>query len=333
MKKFLAIVLSLIMVISLAACDMEAGYVVGADGSLEATFDIEFSAKEFNDYVKMSYMLSGFEVSNIPEASDDEILEVIAAQGLEATTYQKNGVTWFRAFTSEKVDSFDPEDLGEGIIISKTEFVTTADSEGVESDFTASIDPAMIELLGGMDVTTKVTLPEKIVCTNGKLSSDKKTASWTADVSNPLGAVYAYTASSDELIKINVKSLTNKKKVKVVTNDKVKSVKVNGKAVKGKTINLTDDGKYTIDVVTANATKSFEVVKDSTAPTVKGVENGATYDGSVKIKFSDKSGIKKATLNGKKVKKTGTTAKKTGTNKLVVTDKAGNKSTITFTIK
>lgn len=72
---------------------------------------------------------------------------------------------------------------------------------------------------------------------------------------------------------------------------------------------------------------------DTTAPTVTGVKNGKTYKKTVTIKYSDKgSGIKKATLNGKKIK-SGTKVKKKGSYTLVVTDKAGNKKTVKFKMK
>lgn len=78
-------------------------------------------------------------------------------------------------------------------------------------------------------------------------------------------------------------------------------------------------------------TQSFKA-KDRTKPTIKGVQNKKTYKKSVTIKFSDKSGIKKATLNGKKIK-SGKKIKKNGKYTLIVTDKAGNVKKVNFVIK
>lgn len=76
-----------------------------------------------------------------------------------------------------------------------------------------------------------------------------------------------------------------------------------------------------------------EAPKDKTKPTVKGVKNKKIYKKAVTIKFSDKqSGIKKATLNGKKIK-TGKKVNKNGKYTLKVYDKAGNCTTVKFTIK
>ena len=74
-------------------------------------------------------------------------------------------------------------------------------------------------------------------------------------------------------------------------------------------------------------------VKDRIKPTVTGVKNNKTYKKQVTIKFSDKqSGIKKATLNGKKIK-SGKKVKKNGKYTLKVYDRAGNVKQVKFTIK
>ena len=73
--------------------------------------------------------------------------------------------------------------------------------------------------------------------------------------------------------------------------------------------------------------------RDKIKPTVTGVKNNKTYKKQVTIKFSDKqSGIKKATLNGKKIK-SGKKVKKNGKYTLKVHDKAGNVKQVKFTIK
>ena len=70
---------------------------------------------------------------------------------------------------------------------------------------------------------------------------------------------------------------------------------------------------------------------DSKKPVVKGVKNKTVYTKPVKIRFSDNISVKAATLNGKKVKN-GYKVSKNGTYRLVVTDRAGNKKIIRFTI-
>jgi hypothetical protein len=103
---------------------------------------------------------------------------------------------------------------------------------------------------------------------------------------------------------------------------------------------VSKNGWYTIKIKDKqNGTYWYRYVKitgiDKTKPTVTGVKNGKKYKKTVTIKFKDNkkgSGIKKATLNGKKIK-SGKKVSKKGKYTLVVTDKAGNKKTIKFTIK
>lgn len=76
-------------------------------------------------------------------------------------------------------------------------------------------------------------------------------------------------------------------------------------------------------------TNGFSV--DKTKATVN-VKKNKTYKVGKKVTFKDASGIKSAKLDGKKVK-SGTKIKKKGTHTLVITDKAGNKTTIKFKVK
>ena len=72
---------------------------------------------------------------------------------------------------------------------------------------------------------------------------------------------------------------------------------------------------------------------DVNKPVVKGIKNNKTYTKAVKVTFSDKeSGIKSAKLNGKAIK-SGQAVNKSSTYTLVVSDKAGNKTTVKFKIK
>lgn len=88
---------------------------------------------------------------------------------------------------------------------------------------------------------------------------------------------------------------------------------------------------YIAPKVTAATTT--QAPKDKTKPTVKGVKKNKIYKKAVIIKFSDKqSGIKKATLNGKKIKN-GKKVKKNGKYTLKVYDKAGNCTTVKFLVK
>ena len=102
---------------------------------------------------------------------------------------------------------------------------------------------------------------------------------------------------------------------------------------KKNTLTFRKSGTYKFTVWTTTNFKSFTVKVDGDKPTVKGVANKKTYKKSGKITFKDKlSGVKSATLNGKKIK-SGKKITKAGKYTLVVTDKVGNKTTIKFRIK
>lgn len=73
-------------------------------------------------------------------------------------------------------------------------------------------------------------------------------------------------------------------------------------------------------------------VLDKTVPVIWGVKHKKTYPKRVTVNYKDTlSGIKKATINGKKLKKN-TTVKKNGTYYVEITDKAKNKKSLKFTI-
>ena len=76
-------------------------------------------------------------------------------------------------------------------------------------------------------------------------------------------------------------------------------------------------------------TNGFTVDKKKATVNIK---KNKTYKKGQKIIFKDTSGIKSAKLDGKKVK-SGVKVIKKGTHTLIVTDKAGNKTTITFKVK
>lgn len=125
---------------------------------------------------------------------------------------------------------------------------------------------------------------------------------------------------------------------------------------KGNTLKMTDkwieakDGKITIpnhkdcriyirasltveDLPFATIYESNGFSVDSKAPTISGVKNGKIYKKAVTIRVSDKvSGVKKITLNGKKIK-SGKVVKKNGSYKLVAVDKSGHKKTVRFAIR
>ena len=88
------------------------------------------------------------------------------------------------------------------------------------------------------------------------------------------------------------------------------------------------NGTYTLVVTDKAGNKTtVKFTIDKTAPVITGVRNNGIYNKNVIIKFTEGT----AKLNGK-VFTSGTVVKTNGTYTLVVTDKAGNKTTVKFTI-
>ncbi len=98
-------------------------------------------------------------------------------------------------------------------------------------------------------------------------------------------------------------------------------------------VNSLEEGEHEIEAadILGNET-TVDIIVDRTKPAIKGVKNGRTYKRAVKIRFSDKNGIKSAKLNAKSVK-SGARVKKKGRYVLKVVDAAGNSKTVKFRIR
>lgn len=104
--------------------------------------------------------------------------------------------------------------------------------------------------------------------------------------------------------------------VRVAASDTAKRVYLKAVGRNGKTAVRKTNGFYV----------------DNRKPTVRGVKNKGVYHRAVTLRFFDNIRVKSALLNGKKVK-SGYRAAKNGAYKLVVTDQAGNRSVVLFTIR
>lgn len=205
-----------------------------------------------------------------------------------------------------------------------------------------SSSSAELAMKNMLQINYSITFPFEVKKTSGKLQSDKKTVIWDNDLiykNQPIWAVFddSILDPSNAEVKINGvedgKYYNRDVLVNGVSNTLVDGLIVNGKNVGSDSCQIITDGKYTVicsDVTGKTITSTFVV--DKTKPAVKGVTNGLTYRTSKIIKFSDKYGVKSATLNGKNIS-SGKKVSKSGTYKLVVTDKAGNKRVVKFKIK
>lgn len=183
--------------------------------------------------------------------------------------------------------------------------------------------------------TFTVTLPEPIVNTNGELSEDKKTVTFypLEMIEKGEKAAYAYTENSKGALFIDSDKYVQGDKVELISDSVIQALTVNGKEkTPGNSVAMKKDGTYKISVSNETVSKSFKVIRDTKAPTIKGVKDGKTYKKPVTIKFSDKNKIVSATLNDKKLK-TGKKIKKKGCYTVRVKDIAGNESSVSFWIE
>lgn len=158
---------------------------------------------------------------------------------------------------------------------------------------------------------------------NGKLS----TVEFTIDTIAP---VVESSSGKSKYVK-NLNTMLN------VTDENLDKVLVNDVNINSDRVDLTEQKTYKVVAIDkAGNTTSVTYKVDTKAPTIKGVKNNKTYKKAVKLKFSDKNGIKKVTVNKKKLSakqiKKGYKVKKKGKYTVKVWDNAGNTKTIKFKI-
>ena len=337
-------------VLGLTACNVETNVVVESDGTFTAKQTVYTTVEDMqllSTAYKAGWLTEEIEVTDqeaidkiLSIKTDDEFEKILKETGSNYDYITVDGKKYFYEPT-QIMDSTDSLKNDPNCIVTADTFELKVDLEGENELFNSSNNPIEDEqfvkyMLESITSTVKVTMPNEILFTNGELSEDRKTVSFKTGITGKSTTFYAYCSGSDGIIKLNTKEggYTNKDVVKVQTPDKLEQLIVNGEKLEtGKQIELEEDGIYNIDIVTDCAEKSVVVVKDTKAPKVTGVKNNKTYSKKVTIKYSDDvSGIKSAKLNGKRIK-SGKKVKKAGDYTLVVTDKAGNKTTVKFSIK
>ena len=358
MKKLFMLLLALVGVLALTACSYEVTWEVNEDGSVKMTQRPWYSLDDMKQIMGLELKMSGGALNEDQQKeydaimkmeSVDDFLEYVAATGGsvdDIITKEVDGVVYMSSDDDTEVEVYEnPSAAG-----MPAEYVLTPDTIKMSFEDTFKQFDEMLSGTGDMtaeDLETietlksmvaydfTITMPKEIIYTNGTLSKDKKSANFKFTMSDKDTSIYVFTADSKDVVSLSIgnSAYTKKKTVKISAPEKITSVTVNGKKSSGKKINTSKDGKYEVVVKTKNFEEAFIFVKDGTKPVVTGVENGKTYDGPVTITFSDElSGIKSAKLGKKKVK-SGATISKAGKYTLKVTDNAGNKTTIKFTIK
>lgn len=206
--------------------------------------------------------------------------------------------------------------------------------------------------------TTSVTLPNKILCTNGNIQKDGKTVEfWQYGDKIKPAEYYAFCKGAKNAIRLDnvktinqyishdddselvVKNYLSSKTIKFLSPEKVTSLKFGKKTLKvsknQSDVSGVNDGKYTITIKSKNFTSKHTVIKDTTKPVIKGVKNKGSYTKPVNITVSDNIELSDfdILLDGSCTFSKTFRVYQKGKHTLIATDEAGNTRKIEFTIK
>lgn len=167
------------------------------------------------------------------------------------------------------------------------------------------------------DIETPVSntaLDTEASCTTEGVSSTTPQITWTPN-DTTAGYNTSYTAS------ITLTAATGYEFADTVT------ATVNGKTATS--VNKNEDGTLTVTYI-------FPEIPDTVDPVISGVEDGKTYCSAQTVTVSDNDAIKEVTVNGTKVTldeyNQFTLSPASGEQKIIATDKAGNKKEVTVTV-
>lgn len=359
MKKMKRTVCMLIMMLSmllLTACSSgEASFVqIKEDGTGSMAFAFMFDEESYNEYVELGGSAYVKKLEKLGFVKSTESFKgekyVDLKKTVEFKTIEElkkmltNSKDFSKAFFNASTNEFFDDTLLSDCKVSTTTFHGTYTGTLDRHDIAGDDDDLMDEY---EFYRLAITFPNEIVDTNGTKDKDGKTVSWVFEDCLNDKLLKATTAGKQEYPKDTKKPVIYGAKngayyrcngdyddgVQIRLSDDIgiKKATVNGKLM-GNEEYFYNDAKYNITAYdyAGNVSKlSFYI--DSTKPTISGVANGKYYNQTRTIKFSDKGGVKSATLNGKAVK-SGTKVGRTGKYTLKVTDKAGNISKVTFVI-
>lgn len=331
MKKSILAVLLLGMTL-LTGCSVEQKLKINADFTSTVDMDMYTTAEE-EDAIMQS--LSGMGMTEVTSYAD-------LMKQMEFTysgTQMVNGVS-NNVYTS--TDSMSAQETKSSFVELSMERAVYDISQQAETatEQASGTTENDISDMGFFYMT--ITYPFAVGKANGAIQADGCTVKYDIKTlqQQKVNRLYAISKSSMAATdKITIQGVKDKKAyrrsitVQVGAQSAVTSFTVNGKQQATNRFSTDQDGKYKIVVQSATGlTKQISFCIDKQKPTTN-IKNKKTYKKAVKITFKDKiSGIKKATLNGKKIK-SGKRVKKNGKYTLKIYDKAGNVKKIKFTIK
>ena len=201
----------------------------------------------------------------------------------------------------------------------------------------ANVDLSKIKKPDFASVT--YTFEKDVIATNGEVDAENPKKVDFSNAKGKLYAIFTQKAASCKKVTMNLARYTNKTPLRFATDGVIDSISVNGsayqpdyyyigsntesgeeKGIHGDVYDFTKEGTYQVKVaLTSGYEKTFSVTYDTTAPKI-GLSGK-------KLKITEKNGIQKVTVKGKKVNYKTYRFKKSGTYTVKATDKAGNTST------
>jgi len=332
MKKRILVALTTLCITLLTGCGMSAKMEINPDLSGTVSMEVDTTGEEEKQIEQ--YMNSQPGSTSTTYADMMNEMEFTANGTKVLNGKEHNSYVLSQKVTAKEMKSSFLELTGDKAVMNIAQDSQTSTSR---IDANMAGDP---DGLDGYDIV--ISFPFQVAKTNGELQPDGKTVRFDAVklVKEKTDRIYAMSAQAvAQAGKIKVSGVKNKGAYKKPVTMKVSSpgvitqLRINGRAQSGNEFTVRKDGAYKAEIETAAGTKQTVLFcVDRKKPTTN-VKNNKVYKKNLKITFRDKlSGVKSATLNGKKIK-SGKTVKKNGTYTLKIKDKAGNVTKVKFKIQ
>lgn len=315
MKKMYLFLIPVVLLL-LSGCGERMYITINPDMTFSAKYERLFS----NDTELNSPVVEGMTVGDLLEE-----------MGMKKDTVVIDGVTYTRFSVSEDND-YDIRKT-EGLFSEFTEERSVMSSATLKSLISEGQDLGMMELDQFI-----VKYPYKVTSSNGDIQSDGYTVIYDLNVikSDRLYSVFTENSSIGNTVTLtgakSGKWYNKEVELSFASDGIITELTCDDSTLLSNKVSLSKEGKHKIKAALSTGEKfNYTIGIDKTAPTVNVKDK--TYKKAITLKFSDKlSGVKSATLNGKKIK-TGKKVSAKGSYTLKVKDKAGNVATVKFKIK
>lgn len=332
MKKRIAVALTTLCITLLTGCGMSAKMEINPDFSGTVSMEVDTTSEEEKQIEQYMNSQQGSTAKTYAEIMKE--MEFTANGTKVLNGKEHNSYILSQKASAKEMKSSFLELTGDKAVMSIAQDSQTSTSQ-IDANMTSDLDG-----LDGYEIV--ISFPFQVAKTNGEVQADGKTVRFDAVklVKEKTDRIYAMSAKVvAQSGKIKVSGVKNKGAYKKLVTMKVSSpgvitrFRVNGKAQSGNEFAVKKDGAYKAEIETEAGTKQTVIFcVDRKKPTTN-VKNNKVYKKNLKITFRDKlSGVKRATLNGKKIK-SGKTIKKNGTYTLKIVDKAGNVKKVKFKIQ